>query len=86
MVTGGADLSQKIAHSHTFTACLAQSFLHYGLPDYDFFAPPSPAALDSCVMNDIATRFAAAPDHTFAGLIREVVRSPAMTRRLVARH
>ncbi len=79
-VAEGVDLSRKIAQSHTFTACLAQSFLHYGLP-----AITSLPALDSCVVNDITSRFAAAPDQTFAALIREVARSPAMTRRLLVR-
>jgi hypothetical protein len=77
-VTGGADLSRKIAQSHTFTACLARSFLHDGLPML-----PTLPALDSCVVNDIVSRFAAAPDQTFAALIHEVARSPAMTRRLI---
>lgn len=78
-IAGGADLSRTIAHSHTFTACLAQTVLHDGLPMIS-----SLPALDSCVVNDITSRFAAAPEQTFAGLIREVARSAAMTRRLVA--
>lgn len=77
-VTGGADLSRKIAKSRTFTACLAQSFLHYGLPLIETLP-----ALDSCAVKDVVSRFSAAPDQTFAVLIREVARSPALTRRLI---
>jgi len=87
-VADGVDLSRKIAANPTFTACLTQSFLHYGLSDLPTLAalPTLPAgpAPDSCVVQDIATRFAAAPDHTFARLLHEIIRSPAMTRRLRA--
>jgi len=75
---GCCELSRAIARSHTFTACLAQTWLHYGLP----FLPSLPA-LDSCVVNDVTTRFAAAPEQTFGALVREVARSPALTRRLI---
>jgi hypothetical protein len=37
------------------------------------------------VVNDITSRFAAAPGQTFGELLREIARSPAMTRRLIAR-
>ncbi len=79
-VKDGVDLSRKLAQSHTFVACLAQSFLHYGLA-----LLATLPALDSCAVDDITARFAAAPDQTFAGLLREIARSPAMTRRLIAR-
>jgi len=78
-VNGGVDLSRTIAQSYTYTACLAQSFLHDGLPS--IYPPP---ALDGCAVTDVTARFAASPDQTFSTLIREVALSPVLRRRLVA--
>ena len=71
---GRRPFSRKVAQSHTFTACLAQSFLHYGNAVIDVDDAASP---DSCAVKDIVSRFAAAPDQTFAGLIaRSLARPP----------
>ena len=81
---GAVAMAEAIARSPAFVDCMARVVLQQAMTDASTVVEvPLPEQQAGCAVADVATRFAAGNDQTFAALVRATAASPAFVQRRV---